>query len=64
MIVEIAVKVMITARNVPCRLEWSKPSPRPVIAAAAIAVVEFIAIESVGARTNAFCKVANDISVG
>lgn len=53
MIVEIDVKVMITARNMPCRLEWSRPSSRPVIA-----VVVLIAIESVRARTIAFCEVA------
>lgn len=53
MIVEIPVKAMITAKNMPCRLEWSKPSPGPVIA-----VVVLIVIESVRARTNAYCEVA------
>lgn len=54
MIVEIAVKVMMTARNMPCRLEWSK----------LVVVVELIAIESVEARTNTLCKVADDYSAG
>lgn len=47
MTVEIAVKLMITARNMPCLLLWSMPAPSAAAAAAAVVVVfvEFIAID-------------------
>lgn len=46
MTVEITVKLMITARNMPCLLLWSMPAPSAAAAAVVVVVfVEFIAID-------------------